>query len=37
MGYGNGEESHEKTERKNDENDNMDQKLINKNQMKKMH
>lgn len=37
MGDGNGEESHRKTERENDENDSMDQKLVNKDQMKKMH
>lgn len=35
MGYGNGEKSHEKIERKNDENDSMDQKLINKTKLRK--
>lgn len=37
MGNGNGEESHGETERENDENDSMDQKLVNKDQMKKMY
>lgn len=37
MGNGNGEESHGDTEGENDENDSMDQKLVNKDQMKKMY